>query len=219
MCQSFSSWYQHRIAPYTVHFGCSSKVFSRVRELVVSHAEGVVVEVGFGSGLNLPYYDPVKVKHLIGVDPDTTMLNLAKRQNTHVPFPVDYIPGRGEDLPIGDASADTVVVSYALCTIPAPEAALAEIRRILKPRGRLIFTEHGRMASGWRARLQDRMNRLWSSLAGGCNLNRNPLQLLVGAGFDIQETRQERFPFTFWLLGNHFSGFATLGKRASPGGC
>lgn len=209
MCRSCLSWYERRIVPHFVHAGCSMDAFSRMRQRMVPLAEGIVVEVGFGSGLNLPYYDATKVERLVGVDPDSTMLALAGRQNRSLPFDLKCLQARGESMPLADGFADMVVVAYALCTIPEPMAALAEIRRILKPGGRLIFLEHGRAGSVWRRRLQDRFNRFWGVLAGGCNLNRNPFQLVANARFDIQDAWEEGFPPAFWLLGSHYAGVAT----------
>lgn len=210
MCRSCLSWYGRRIAPYLVHAGCSSDAFSRMRRRMVPHAKGVVVEVGFGSGLNLPYYDAAKVTRLIGVDPDGTMLALAKRRA--MPFDVEYLQACGESMPLANGLADTVVVAYAFCTVQQPEAALAEIRRILKPDGRLIFLEHGQANANWRRRLQDRLNRAWGALAGGCNLNRDPFQLVADARFDIRDSWHEKFPPAFWLLGSHYAG---IGIRQS----
>jgi ubiquinone/menaquinone biosynthesis C-methylase UbiE len=208
MCRSCLSWYGRHIAPYVVHAGCSANAFSRMRQRMVPLAEGVVVEVGFGSGLNLPYYDATKVRRLVGADPDGTMLALAGRQSRALPFALECLQACGESMPLTDGFADTVVVAYAFCTIPHPAAALAEIRRILKPGGRLIFLEHLQANAGWRRRLQDRLNRFWGALAGGCNLNRNPFQLVASAGFGIRDTWQEGFPPAFWLLGSHYAGVA-----------
>src|ERR671911_593402 len=143
MCRYCLSWYGRRIAPYLIHAGCAANAFARMRRRMVPLAEGIVVEVGFGSGLNLPYYDAAKVERLVGVDPDSTMLALAGPQSRSLPFDVECLQACGESMPLTDNFADTVVVTYALCTIPQPEAALTEIRRILKPTGRLIFIEHG----------------------------------------------------------------------------
>jgi SAM-dependent methyltransferase len=141
---------------------------------------------------NLPYYDPAKVTRLIGVDPDAPTLSLAKRQSGSMPFAMECLQAGAESMPLADGFADTAVVAYALCTIPEPQAALAEIHRILKPGGRLVY----------------RLNRVWGALAGGCNLNRDPIRLVREAGFDVREARREGFPPRFWLLGSHYSGIA-----------
>lgn len=210
MCQTCLSWYARCIAPYFVHFGCSAKAFARMRERVIPLAEGTVVEVGFGSGLNLPFYDAARVARLVGVDPDGTMLGLAGPKSRSLPFPVECLRAGGESLPLADGFADTVVVTYAFCTIPDPQAALAEIRRVLKPTGRLIFIEHGQAAGPRRRRWQHRLNGLWGSIAGGCNLNRDPLALIRAAGFRLVERQHRRFPLPLWHLGSHHAGVAYL---------
>lgn len=208
MCPPRLSWYGRHIAPYVVHAGCSAQAFSRMRQRMVSLAEGVVVEVGFGSGLNLPYYDAGKVTRLVGVDPDATMLALARRRSGAVPFALECLQAGGESLPLADGCADTVVLAYALCTIPEPHAALVEVRRILKPGGRLVFLEHGQAEPGWQRGLQERLNCVWGVLAAGCHLNRDPIGLVRAAGFEVGEARHERFPTGLWLLGSHHCGVA-----------
>jgi len=208
MCQTCLSWYARCVAPYLVHAGCSAGAFARMRRRVIPRAKGIVVEVGFGSGLNLPYYDPTKVEWLIGVDPDGTMLGLAGPRSRALPFRVECLRASGESLPLADGLADTVVVTYAFCTIPDPEAALGEIRRILKPTGQLIFIEHGQAEGKWCRRWQQRLNGLWGRLAGGCHLNRDPLGLIRAAGFSLTEQQHGRFPLPFWQLGSHHAGIA-----------
>jgi SAM-dependent methyltransferase len=208
MCWPCLSWYGRRIAPYVVHAGCSANAFSRMRRRMVPLAEGVVVEVGFGSGLNLPFYDAAKLERLVGVDPDSTMLALAGPQSRCLPFDVECLQACGESMPLSDNFADTVVVTYAFCTIPEPQAALTEIRRILKPTGRLIFIEHGQAEEPRCRRWQERLNRLWGWLAGGCHLNRDPLRLIRGAGFRLVEEEHGRFALPFWQLGTHYAGVA-----------
>lgn len=208
MCRSCLSWYGHHIAPYFVHAGCSASTFARVRSRMIPRAEGVVVEIGFGSGLNLPYYDAVRVERLVGVDPDTTMLAIARLQARSRPFDVELIQAHGESVPLPDGFASTVVVTYAFCTIARPLEALAEIRRILKSTGRLIFIEHGQ-AEGRRCRKwQERLNRPWRWLAGGCHLNRDPLRMIRDAGFRLLEEERAQFPLPLWQLGSHHTGIA-----------
>jgi SAM-dependent methyltransferase len=202
MCGTF---YQRHVAPLVVHGGCSMSTFTRMRQRVIHGAEGTVVEVG--SGLNLPHYDPGNVKKLVGIDPDQSMLAIAEREMARAPMKAECLQASGENIHLETGYADTAVVSYALCTIPNPSAALGQIRRILKPGGRLLFPEHGR-SERWHRRLQDRLNRPWRFIAGGCNLNRAPTELIEKAGFALLESNRERFPTLLWLLGNHYSGVA-----------
>lgn len=207
MCQR--NFYDRCISPRLVHCGCSADEFSQMRERIVPRASGIVVEIGFGSGLNLPHYDPRKVDRLIGVEPDATMLELAERPMAATPFPTELHQAMAERLPLKDASADTVVVTYALCTIAAPNKALGEIRRILKPGGRLLFCEH-MLATGWRAKLQDRINGVWGKLFGGCHLTRDPIVAITAAGFEVESVLAKPFPFAQMLLGTHVSGQARI---------
>ncbi len=189
--------------------------FAEMRAKVVSQASCTVVEVGFGSGLNLPFYDPEKAERVIAVEPDPDMLRLARRQATHVKL--EIVEAYAENLPLSDGIADTVVVTYSLCTIPDPKAALAEIRRILKPGGRLLFIEHGRAEPRLLSRLQVILDGLWSRLAGGCHLTRDPLQLITDAGFTIQHLESQRFPVHLWQLGLHTAGNAMHPAHPMPG--
>ena len=210
MCLRHVTFYQSRIMPYFIHGGCSMPTFARMREKVVPKARGVVTEIGFGSGLNLPYYDPAKVSRLIGIDPDPTMLRIGRKRWADVRLQIELIEDRAEALPLPDGSIDTAVVTYALCTIPDPGRALLEIRRVLKPDGRLLFIEHEQFAGSWRGRWQDRLNGVWGRIAGGCHLNRRPLQLIEDAGFVIGARQQARFPPHLWHLGKHCGGEALL---------
>lgn len=202
------AWYDVSVAPYLVHAGCSARAFDQIRRRMMPLAEGTVVEVGFGSGLNLGHYDHAKVKRFIGIDPDVRMLAIARRESQSMPFAVEAIRASGESLPLDDALADTVVVTYALCTIARPEAALAEIRRVLRPSSRLIFIEHGLAEEPLCRRWQGRLNLLWGRLAGGCRLTRDPPALIRGAGFRLETELKTRFPLPFWQLGSHYTGTA-----------
>lgn len=208
MCSRHTTLYQNRIMPYFIHGGCSMPTFARMRQRIIPKARGVVAEIGFGSGLNLPYYDPVRVSRLIGIDPDAAMLAIARNRLASVRLQIELIEGRAEALPLPNESVDTAVVTYALCTIPDPGRALCEIRRILRPGGRLLFIEHERSAVPWRSRWQDRLNGLWGRLAGGCHLNRAPQRLIEEAGFVICAREQERFPLHLWQLGTQSGGEA-----------
>jgi SAM-dependent methyltransferase len=183
-----------------------------MRKRIVPRARGVVVEVGFGSGLNLPFYDAKLVDLLIGIEPDEAMIKLAQEELDKAAFPAELRHGFGEKLPLKDAMADTVVVTYAFCTIPEPAKALEEIRRVLKPNGRLLFCEHA-MADGWRGSLQRGFNGAWSGLFGGCNLDRDPVSTIEAAGFKMVDVLVERFPLPLMLLGQHYSGEAYVRRE------
>ena len=215
MCQR-KSFYDRHVSPRLVHSGCSVEEFATMRKRMVPRARGVVVEVGFGSGLNLPYYDPRGVDLLIGIEPDAAMIELAQEALDKTAFPAELRQGVGEKLPLKDAMADTVVVTYAFCTIPEPDKALAEIRRVLKPGGRLLFCEHAR-AGGWRGSLQRGLNGAWSGLFGGCNLTRDPVSAIEAAGFTTDDVLVERFSLPRAMLGMHYSGEARARRENADG--
>jgi ubiquinone/menaquinone biosynthesis C-methylase UbiE len=143
-----------------------------------------VVEIGIGSGLNLPFYAPTAA-HVIGVDPSPRLLAMARERRRAAAPPVDLVEGSAEAIPLDDASVDTVVVSWTLCSIPDPSRALGEMRRVLRPGGRLLFVEHGRAPDALVRWWQDRLTPAWRRLSGGCHLNRAVGDLIAGAGFRI----------------------------------
>ncbi|MGB6228675.1 MAG: class I SAM-dependent methyltransferase, partial [Litorimonas sp.] len=136
--------YRTLVLPRLLDAACGVKPIGHQRRKIVPQARGEVVEIGIGSGLNLPYYDPSRVTRVTGVDPDDDLWARGRERAAACPFPVERIGLSGERLPLEDASADTVVVTYALCTIPDPVAALREMGRVLRPGGEILFTEHGR---------------------------------------------------------------------------
>lgn len=215
MCQG-KSFYDRHISPRLVHAGCSVEEFSTMRRRIVPRARGIVVEVGFGSGLNLPYYDPMRVDLLIGIEPDAAMIELAQEELDKMAFPAELRRGVGEKLPLKNAMADTVMVTYAFCTIPEPAKALDEIRRVLKPGGKLLFCEHAR-AQGWRGSLQRGLNGAWSGLFGGCNLTRDPVAAIEAAGFTTDDVVVERFSLPRAMLGMHYSGEAQARRENADG--
>lgn len=180
-------FYKKYLLPKAVHFVCSTRAIMRQREQIASLAEGRVLEVGIGSGLNLPFYDPAKVQHLWGLDPLTELWALAEKTVARVKLKVEYIKGSAEAIPLDDCSADTVLVTYALCSVHPILTALGEMRRVLKPEGQLIFCEHGVAPDAAVRRWQNRLNPVWNRISGGCNLNRPVPSLLEQAGFKIRK--------------------------------
>ncbi len=164
---------------------CGAGAIGAQRAMIVPHASGIVVEIGIGPGHNLPFYDTENVKHIIGIDPVVQMTDLAKKRMDASPVDVEILNASAEDMPIDSNFADTIVLTYSACTIPSAERALAEMARVLKPDGRLLFCEHGRAPDMNVARFQDRINPYWNKIAGGCNVNRDIPELIKDAGFDV----------------------------------
>jgi ubiquinone/menaquinone biosynthesis C-methylase UbiE len=172
---------QQRVLPRLIHFGMRQKQLAPLRERLVAPARGRVLEIGIGSGLNLPFY-PRDIEMLLGVDPSRELLQIAKRHSVWVHFPVERSEGRAEDIPLDAAAVDHVVMSWTLCSVADPLRALAEVRRVLRPGGSLLFVEHGRAPEPRVARWQDRLTPVWRRALGGCHLNRPIDQLLERAG-------------------------------------
>jgi len=173
---------------------CSIGPIEKQRAKVVPLAKGRVLEIGIGSGLNLPHYDPAKVNAVIGVDPDEHIWARSKARREAADFEIERIGLSGEDIPMESDSADTVVVTYSLCTIPDPVKALREMRRILKPGGEILFSEHGRAPDDGVAKWQSRIDPIWSKLAGGCHSGRDIPGLFAQAGLETAELHQQYIP-------------------------
>ncbi len=199
------------LSPWLIHGACSLPPISRHRQKTVPLAQGVVVELGMGTGLNIPYYDPEKVTRLIGVDPGASLMERARKRAANRAFDVDLYIESAQAMPLENASADTVVVTYSFCTIPDPAAALREVRRVLKPSGRLLFSEHGISDRAGTAKWQKRLDPLWTRIAGGCHLDRNIEQLLRDEGFELFELEKRRMRGVPGLLGFNYRGIAVPG--------
>lgn len=181
--------YERYVLPYLLDFACGLAPIARRRQAVIPHARGRVLEVGIGTGLNLPFYDRSQVQSLVGVDPAEQMHVLARRRSARAGLPVDLRTLSADRLPFDDASFDTVVCTYTLCSVPDPLAALAEMRRVLRPQGKLLFAEHGLAPDAAVARWQARIEPAWKHIAGGCHLQRDVPRLLAQAGFDASMER------------------------------
>lgn len=177
------NWYDRHLLPYLLDLACGVKPIRRQRQKVIPLAQGRVLEVGMGTGLNLPFYDRTRVKTIVGVDPGLTMHRLALQRSKAAGIEIELVGISAEKLPIADASFETVVSTYTLCTIPDPVAALREMRRVLAPGGKLLFSEHGRAPDAGVLRWQTRLQPYWSKMAGGCMLDRDIPALLAEAGF------------------------------------
>jgi SAM-dependent methyltransferase len=196
--------YTRFLLPYVVDFTCSTKPCMRQRANVVPSAQGSVLEIGFGSGLNLPFYDKAKVRHVWALDPSRELWALAEKRVRDAGLPVEFLNAAAEEIPLPDRSADTVLVTFALCTLPDVPRALREMGRVLKPGGELVFCEHGLAPDENIRRWQNRLNPAWKALGGGCNLNRPIPALLEQGGFRLREISSMYIPgwrpasFNYW---------------------
>ena len=201
-------FYDKYLMPRFINCACGTKPIMKQREKVVPLARGTVLEIGIGTGLNLPFYDAGKVERLIGLDPSEESWKLAGKRAAKLGFEVEFIGLPGEEIPLPDASVDTVLVTFALCTIPDPVRALQGMARVLRPGGSLVFCEHGRAPDERVRTWQDRLNPLWRRMAGGCNLNRDIPQLLGAGGFSVASLQTAYLPGTPKIAGFNYWGSA-----------
>ena len=178
--------YRDRILPHIVNLAMNTKAMKDERKRCLKDVKGTVLEVGFGTGLNLPYY-PRTVTRVVGVDPSETSARLARKRIAASPFPVEIVGLSAEKIPAADASFESIVSTFTLCTIPDVAGALLEMRRVLGPGGRFYFVEHGHTQDPKVQRWQDRLNSVEQTVFGGCNLNRRISALIEHAGFEIEQ--------------------------------
>ena len=187
------NFYNRRVLPTLINLAMTRDDVTRLRAAHIPAAHGVVLEVGIGSGLNLPFYTSA-VTRLYGIDPSAELLAMAREKTAAVPFPVELFNRDAERIPLPDASVDTVVVTWSLCSIPNAADALRDMRRVLKPGGTLIFVEHGLSPDPGVRKWQNRLTPFWRVFAGGCHLNRKMDDLVRDAGFTIAELHTEYVP-------------------------
>ncbi len=204
--------YSKYLLPTLTELAMRSRTLRPERARWVPLARGVVLEVGVGSGLNLPIYSG-EVRKLYALDLSEELLRMARSRAEGAAFPVEFLCRPAEAIPLADGSVDDVVTTWTLCTIPDPVAALKEVRRVLRPQGRLIFVEHGRSPDPVVVRWQDRLTPLWRRVAGGCHLNRPIERLLRSGGFETLEVNRG------YVAGPRVSSYLFRGiARPTPGG-
>ncbi len=200
--------YDDYVLPHLIHIACGSKPILRQRNKVVPFAEGRVLEIGFGSGLNLPYYDADRVEFIWGLEPSEGMRKKARNRIAKSNLEVKWLDLPGEEIPLDNNSVDTILLTYTLCTIPDWQAALLQMKRVLKPGGTLLFCEHGEAPDESVKRWQQRINPYWKKVAGGCNLNRPIPSCLEQTGFKIQKMDTMYLPSTPKIAGFNYWGYA-----------
>lgn len=179
--------YERHVLPHLIDFACGMGAVMKARSQLVPQAQGRVLEIGIGSGLNLGFYDPQRVEVVVGVDPSAAMQRLARERAARCQVPVEMIALELGQIQAAEASFDDIVCTFTLCTIPDAVSALREMRRVLKPGGRLLFCEHGLAPDLPVVRWQKRLTPLWKPLAGGCHLDRDIPALIETGGFHIRE--------------------------------
>lgn len=198
------SFYDKHVLPRLIDIACSLKPVRRQRQKVVPRARGRVLEIGIGTGLNIPYYDPTRIEKVWGLDPGLAMHKLAARRAAQYRIDVELVGLSAEQIPMDDNTFDTVLVTYTLCSIPDVMNALCEMRRVLKPDGDLLFCEHGLAPDENVRRWQRRLTPLWGKIAGGCHLDRPIPELIRQAGFTVKDLETLYLPgprpltFNYW---------------------
>ncbi|MCL2428758.1 MAG: class I SAM-dependent methyltransferase [Alphaproteobacteria bacterium] len=185
--------YQRYIVPSLTHLAMRQSSLVPYRSRVIGAAEGRVLEIGIGSGLNFPLYGTA-ITSVVGLEPSSELLRMAATRVPSAAVPISLLDASAESIPLETASIDTVITTWTLCTIPDTPRALAEMRRVLRPGGALLFVEHGRAPESEVARWQDRLDPLWSRIAGGCHLNRQIDRLIADSGFRIESLVNARLP-------------------------
>ena len=199
------SLYAKFILPRLCHFAMRNRRLLPYRERVVGAAQGRVLEIGMGSALNLPFYR-AGVREILGLEPSLQLIAMAKRTAPASLIPATFIEGSAESIPLDDNSIDTVVTTWTLCTIPDAETALNEMRRVLKPGGRLLFVEHGLAPEESVRKWQNFLTPAWKCVSGGCHLNRPIASMIEGAGFRLDRLETGYMPgprlMTFFYEGS-----------------
>lgn len=177
------SLWSRRVLPYLIEKAGRSHAILEARRRWVPRAHGDVLEIGVGSGLNLAFYDPARARRVTAIDPSEPLLARAAPRAAGAAVPVELVTATAEAMPFPDASFDSAVMTYTLCSVADPARALAELRRVLRPQGTLLFVEHGLADDERTRRWQRGLTPLWSRVSGNCHLDRDPRALLAEAGF------------------------------------
>jgi|SRR5215472_3964717 len=196
-----TSLYDCYVLPWLLAHACATKPIMNLRARVAPNAQGRVLELGIGSGMNLRFYDPRKVERVFGVDPFAKLRARAETAPRPSELAVSIIDGTAEGLLFDDASFDSVVCTFTLCSVNSPSAALSEARRVLAPGGRLLFCEHGLSPDADVVRWQQRVEPFWKRFTGGCHLTRPISSSIAAAGFHVREQQGIYLPATPRIAG------------------
>ena len=199
-------FYDKYILPTFLNCACGTKPMQYQRKKIVPFAKGEVLEIGIGSGLNLPFYDLDKINKIWGLDPSEELNSMAEKVARDIDIDVDLIIGGAEEIPLPENSIDTILLTYTLCTIPKVKDSIKEIERVLKPSGSMLFCEHGLAPDEKVAKWQQRLNPYWKKIAGGCNLNRDIPKIIQDSSFKITKLETMYLPSTPKFAGFNYWG-------------
>lgn len=207
----FAAWYDERIVPRLIRCACSGPAIMRMRGKVVPQASGAVFELGCGGGINQALLDPARIASYAGLDPSAKGLDYARAAAAAHGLNADLRLGHGEAIPFADASFDTVICTFTLCSVADPARTAAELRRVLRPGGRLLYAEHGAAPDPGVAGWQRRIEPVWQRIAGGCHLTRPVAAPLLAAGFALEPLHAGYAPRTPRVAGWIEAGVARPG--------
>jgi ubiquinone/menaquinone biosynthesis C-methylase UbiE len=189
-------WWERNMVPRLIGCCCAQPQIMKARSRVVPRAEGDVFELGCGGGINMEFYDPARIKSFAGLDPSPALLDASKAAAQAKGMTADIRAGIGEAMPFADASFDTVVTTFTLCSVDHPMQVLAELRRVLRPGGKAIFLEHGAAPDPGPAKWQRRIEPIWKRIGGNCHLTRPVARAYEAAGFTVSDVEKQYMPKT-----------------------
>lgn len=203
------NFYERKVLPKLCNYCCGSKPIEKQRKKVVPNAKGVVLEIGMGTGLNLPYYDKNNITKIIGLDPSKESNKFAKELADKNNIDIEFLQSGAEEINLPDQSIDTILITYTLCTIPELRPSLNEIKRVMRNDGKVLFLEHGKSPDKRVQKFQNFLNPVWGKVFGGCNLNRDIPSLLIESGLKINKLNEMYIPKTPKFIGYNFWGEAS----------
>ena len=202
--------YERHVLPKVLDACCSTKPINYQRNKIVPYAKGKILEIGIGSGINIPFYDKANVEKIYGLDPSEELNNIAQKKAINNNLEIDFLLNGAEEIPLPSNSMDTILITYTLCTIQDLESSLKEIRRVMKDDAVMLFCEHGIAPDANIIKWQNRVNPLWGKLFGGCNINRNIPEIIQSSGFTLNSLDQMYLPSTPKIVGYNYWGKATI---------
>ena len=204
------SAYENYVLPKLLDTCCSTKPIKYQREKIIPNASGKVLEIGIGSGLNIPFYNISKIDKIYGLDPSIQLCKKAIKKAEKINMNIDFLFEGAEEIKLKSNSIDTVVITYTLCSIPNPMDALKEIKRVMRSDGNILFCEHGIAPDIKVSKWQNRINPIWGKLFGGCNINRDIPSIIANSGFKVQSLEQMYLPSTPKIVGYNYWGSASI---------